>query len=138
MVLAVLAEVAAVGVDDRGGIVIDAGHLAFVDRHDHHHLVLLGELLHQLDRGPRDRLGDVAPLRVLAGAEVGAVEDFLQAEELDALLACFLYIRKVLVHHGVPDLGDRGAGVIDRIRHLDEPADHFSHHHLEITTFLSV
>src|SRR5690349_11006954 len=41
--LAVLAEVRAVGIDDRGGVVVDAGLLALVDRDDHHHLVLRGE-----------------------------------------------------------------------------------------------
>ena len=41
VVLAVLAEIGAVGVVDRGGVVVDAGLLALVDRHDHRHLVLL-------------------------------------------------------------------------------------------------
>ena len=41
VVLAVLAEVAAVGVVDRGGVVVDAGLLALVDRDDHRHLVFL-------------------------------------------------------------------------------------------------
>src|SRR6266496_6147716 len=60
-------------------------------------------------------------------AEVGPVEDFLQAEDLDAFLACFLYIRKVLLLHRLADLGDGGVRVVDRIRHLDEAADDFSH-----------
>src|SRR5713101_280731 len=34
MVLAVFAEIAAVGVDDRGGVEVDAGHLDFVNGHD--------------------------------------------------------------------------------------------------------
>jgi len=32
MVLAVFAEVATIGVDDRGGVEVDAGHFDFVDR----------------------------------------------------------------------------------------------------------
>src|SRR5436309_850282 len=119
VILAVFAEVGAVRIDHRGRVVVDAGHLALVDRHDHRHLVLLGQLLHVLDRRARNRFGDVAPLRVLAGTEVGAVEDFLQAEDLDAFLPCFLYIRKVLFQHRVADLGDGRVGVIDRVRHLD-------------------
>src|SRR5882724_11349122 len=51
VVLAVFAEVAAIGVDDRGGVVVDAGHFDFVDRGDEHHLVLFGELLHGRDGG---------------------------------------------------------------------------------------
>src|SRR5439155_6896343 len=138
VVFPVLAEVTAVGVDHRRGVVVDTRHLALVDRHDHHHLVLLGELLHALDRRTWNRLGDVAPLGVLTGTEVWAVEDFLQAEDLDAFFACFLYIRKVLLLHRRADLRDGGVRVVDRIRHLDEAADDFSSYHREMTTFLSV
>jgi len=46
VVLAVFAEVAAVGVDHRGSVEIDAGHFDFVYGHDEDHLVFLGELLH--------------------------------------------------------------------------------------------
>src|SRR5688572_3774216 len=46
--LAVLAHVAAVGIDHRGGVVIDTGHRLLIDRDDDHHLVLLREVLHQL------------------------------------------------------------------------------------------
>src|SRR3989442_2083075 len=49
VVLAVLAEVAAIGIDDRGGVEVDAGHLDFVDGDDQQHLVFLGELLHFRD-----------------------------------------------------------------------------------------
>src|SRR6266404_2883384 len=136
--LAVLAEVAAVGVDDGGGVVVDTRHLALIDRHDHHHLVFLRELLHPLDRRAGNRLGDVVPLGVLARTEVGAVEHFLQTKDLHALLACFLYIGKVLLEHCVADLRDRRVGIVDGVRHLDEATDDFSHYHLEITTFLSV
>ncbi len=46
VVLAVFAEIAAVGVNDGGGVEVNAGHLDFVDGHDKHHLMFLGELLH--------------------------------------------------------------------------------------------
>jgi len=71
-VLAVFAEIAAVGVDDCRGVEVDAGHLDLVDRDDEHHLVLFRELLHQRDRGAvRDALGQLVPASLLFGAEVG-------------------------------------------------------------------
>src|SRR6202158_2156061 len=80
VVLAVFAEVAAVGVDDRGGVEVDASQLDLVDRAAEHHLVLLRELLHQRDRGAvRDALGQLVPASLLFGAKVGAVEKLLQA-----------------------------------------------------------
>jgi len=90
VVLAVLAEVAAIGVDHRGAVVVHTGHLAFVHRYDDHHVVLLCELLHPLDGRAGDRLGGVIPLCVLAGTEVRAVEDLLEAEDLHALFARLL------------------------------------------------
>src|SRR3954451_13249726 len=48
VVLAVLAEVGAVRVDHRGRVVVDARLLLLVHRHDQHHVVLVGQLAHQL------------------------------------------------------------------------------------------
>src|SRR3546814_15760007 len=47
--LAVLAEVAAVGVDHRAGVVVDAGDVLLVDRHHDDHRVLLRIILHKAD-----------------------------------------------------------------------------------------
>jgi hypothetical protein len=70
-----------------GGVVVDARLILFVDRDDDHHLVLLRQLAHQRDGGTVGHaLGQVVPARLLLGAEVGAVEDLLQAEQLDLLL----------------------------------------------------
>src|SRR5258708_3958453 len=41
VVLAVFAEIAAIGVNDRGSVEVDAGHFDFVDRNDKNHLVFL-------------------------------------------------------------------------------------------------
>src|ERR1051326_5926746 len=48
MMLSILAEVRSIGVDDRGRVVIDAGHFFFIDRHDDYHVVLLRRFLHEL------------------------------------------------------------------------------------------
>src|SRR5439155_1522100 len=58
--LAVLAEVLAVGVDDRGGVVVDAGLILFIHRDDQHHPVLPGQLLHELRRRTLGNLFRVA------------------------------------------------------------------------------
>src|SRR4029079_12584425 len=82
VVLAVLAEVRAVGIEDRRAVVVDAWLLALVERNHHRHLVLLRVRLHHLGRGPGDRLRRVVPKLVLARTEVGTVEDLLQSEDL--------------------------------------------------------
>ena len=48
MNLAELAEITAVGVDHRGGVVIDASHLFFIDRDYQNHAVLFSYALHML------------------------------------------------------------------------------------------
>ncbi len=85
--LAVLAEVRAVGVDHHGGVVVDALHRLFVDRQDEHDAELLRELRHHRDgRTGLGVLRRAEPLGVaLVGAEVGTVEDLLQAHDLRAL-----------------------------------------------------
>ena len=83
VVLAVLAQVAAVGVDHRRGVVVDAGLLLLVYRHDEHDAVLPGQVLHELGRrAVRDRLGIGVVVRVLDLAEVRPVEQLLQAHHL--------------------------------------------------------
>ena len=100
MVLAVLAQVGAVGVDDGSGVVVNAGHFDFVDRDDDDHVVLLGVFAHQLGGGTvRDLLGQVVPLGILRRAEVGAGEDFLEAQHLDAFFTGFFDVGDVGVDH---------------------------------------
>src|SRR5919112_623063 len=85
VVLAVLAEDAAVRVHHHGGVVVDAGLLLLIDRQHHDHAELTrqrGEALHD---GPVGRLGVVVVLDVLGDAEVGPVEELLEADDLSAL-----------------------------------------------------
>src|SRR6202050_1860737 len=83
--LAVLAEVAAVRVDHRGGVVVDAGVLLLVHRRDDHDAVPAGHVLQQRGRRtPGDLLGVGVVVGVLHLAEVRSVEQFLQADHLRA------------------------------------------------------
>jgi len=109
------------------GAVSDPGLLALVDRHDHRHLMALGDLLHQLDGRARHRLGGVVPATILARAEVRPVEDFLQTQDLHAVLAGLVDHRQVLLEHRRLDLGDRLRLVVDRIACLDEAGDQLAH-----------
>ena len=128
MVLAVLPEIGAVVVVDGGGVVVDARLLALVDRHHDRHAVLLRALGHQVGGRPRHRLGDVVPVRVLRRAEVGTVEDLLEAEDLHALLAGFVDERQVDVDGRLPDLVDGRRGIGERSGGLDQAADDSSRH----------
>ena len=87
VVLAVLAEHRAVGVDHRGGVVVVARVLDLEDRHDQHHPGLAGQRLHPLHGGAvGHRLGPPVVLVLLDLAEVGGVEHLLEAHDLRALL----------------------------------------------------
>ena len=123
--LAELAEIAAVGVDHRRRVVVDAGHRLLVDRHDDDHGVLAGEVLHQPGgRAVRNRLGRAVPFRILAWAEIGLGEDLLEAQHLDALLGRLGDERQVRLDHQVADLRRRHAAIALEA-HLDEPGlDH--------------
>src|SRR5215471_7530017 len=102
VVLAVLAEEGAVGVDHRGGVVVDALLLFLVDRHDQHHLVLPRHVAHQPDCGAVGHpLGPGVPLRLLYLAEVRAVEEFLQASDTSALRRGIADRGHRVLHHRV-------------------------------------
>ena len=47
VMLAVFAEITAIGVNHRGGVKVNAGHFDLIDGHDQHDLVFLREFLHQ-------------------------------------------------------------------------------------------
>ena len=65
-------------------------------------MVLAREILHEPDGGAvGDGLGEVVPAGVLLGAEVGAVEDLLQADDLGAGFGGLLDVGDVLVDHGL-------------------------------------
>jgi hypothetical protein len=108
VVLAVFAEIAAVGINDRGGVVVDAGHFDFVDGDDEGHLVLLRELLHKRDGWPVwDFFGQFVPAGLLLGAEVGTVEKFLEAEDLYFLFGGIGDEVLMLGDHLFLDVGER-------------------------------
>src|SRR3954447_7991935 len=108
VVLAVLAEVLAVGVDHRGRVVVDAGDLLFINRHHHHHAVPLRDRLHGLDSGAvRNPLDHVVPARLLLGAKVRTVEQFLEAQPLYAPASGFIDQRQMLVEHPLLDVVGR-------------------------------
>jgi hypothetical protein len=101
VVLAVRAEDRAVGVDDDRGVVVDAGLLLLVDRQHHDHAELLRERREALHDGPVGRLGVVVVLHVLGDAEVGPVEELLEADHLGSLLLRLTGELLVLVEHGL-------------------------------------
>ncbi len=128
VVLPIFAEVRAVGVDDGGGVVVDAGAVLLVQRYDDHHLVPLRQLLHELRRRPvGNRLDGVVPARALLGAEVRTGEDLLHRQDLHALAPRLLDETQVLLDVRLADRVDLllgGAGV----RRLDQSALHHSGH----------
>ena len=68
--------------------------------------MLARQFLHALDGGAvGDRLGEIVPAGLLFGAEVRAVEDFLEAGDLRAALRRLGDVRFVLVHHRVLHFG---------------------------------
>ncbi len=132
MLLAVLAQVAAIGIDDRGRVVEHPAHRQLVERRHDDHLVLPGTGLHQLGGRTGDRLGSGVPAFVLAGAEVGAVEDLLEAEDLHALLRRLVDEREVLVEHRLLDPGDRLRLVIEGVAALDQPTPDDVRHRISV------
>jgi len=76
--------------------------------------------LHKLCRGAvGDGLGEVVPTRRLLGAEIGAVKDFLQADDLRTIGGSFADHRHVLVGRDLLDLVERarrrlGVGGLDQ------------------------
>jgi hypothetical protein len=106
VVLAVFSQIGPVGVEHGGGVVIHSSHCTLVDRHHDHHLVLSRILLQSLDGWSGARLRGIVPALVLRRAEIGSVEDLLQAEDLDAVLASLLDQRHVCLERGFFDLFD--------------------------------
>src|SRR5262245_8164803 len=128
MRLAILAEIAAVGVEERRGVLVHAGLLALVDRDHHRHLVLPRDRHQLLHRRAGHRLGGVVPPPILARAEVRAIEDLLQTQDLDTLLAGVVDHRQVFLEHRRLDIGDAARFIVDRIGGLDQAADDITGH----------
>ena len=127
MGLAVLAEVFSIRVDNGCCVVVDAGHVLFVDRHHNDHVVFLRILLHQFRCvAVRNFLGRGIPFPVLAGTEVGLRKYFLETQDLHALLAGILDVRNVGFDHAIPNLVGLHRAVAFE-RHLNQTALNFSH-----------
>jgi len=109
--LAVLAEVGAVVMDDGGGVVIDALLGALVDGHDEGDAMLAGDVAQEGDCGAvGDGFGGIVPADVLLGAEVGAGEDLLHADDLRAGLGGLADVSEVLFDHALADFVERSFG----------------------------
>ena len=134
VVLAVFAEIRAVGIVDGGGVVVDARLLPFVDRHDNRHAVSAGLLSHQVGGRPWHRFCDIMPVSVLGRAEVRPVEDFLQPQNLHAAASGFFDQGEVHVDRGLTDFLDGGGRISERCGCLNETADHSSCHAILLGT----
>jgi len=120
VVLSVLAEVFTISVNDSSSVVENTSHVLFVDGSDDNHLVFLGIFRQKVGGGARNGFGRSIPSLVLARAEVRGVEDLLETENLDSLLAGFVNQRKMLLEHGVLDLIDGAFAFSHGQAHLDE------------------
>ena len=114
----------AIGVDDRGAVVINARRAPFEDGRDDYNLLFLGDLSQRLRAGPRHRFREVKQLRVFPLAEILGAEKLRQADHLRPLL------RRLV------DTRFRPAQVLLRVRtthHLDQADGEFSLHGIERT-----
>ena len=92
--------------------------------------MLAGEVAHQTDGGAvGDRLGEVVPPGGLLGAEVGAVENLLQADDLRAGRRRLTDVLDVLVDHGLLGGFERGVGR-GGVGSLNERAPHVTGHEI--------
>ena len=73
-----------VGIDDRSGVVINAGGAFLEKRGDDHDLVFFSELLKSIRARAGNRLGQFEIFVVFALAEILRAEQFLRADDLRA------------------------------------------------------
>ena len=84
MHLAVAAEQGAVGVNDRGGVVIDAGRAFLEERGDDDDLVFPREFAEGVGAGAGNFFGELEIVVVFALAKILRAEQFLCADDLRA------------------------------------------------------
>src|SRR5690606_14297310 len=82
--LPVYAEQRPIRIHYHGGVVVEAGRPLLENRNDEDDLELAGELPEPLGGGAGDRLREVESLGLGYLAEVGCVEELLQADDLSA------------------------------------------------------
>ena len=80
-------------------------------------LYFFAYLLNRSVVGPRYRLCRIVPFDVLLTTKIGAVENLLQAEDLNTFFTGFFNHRDMLLDHGFFDLSD--AACRQGIGHLD-------------------
>src|SRR5260221_8319609 len=135
MRFSILAEVFAVGVDNCGRIVINAGLLFLVDWHDQNHAVLFRHVLHKLDRRTvRDLFDSLVPTRLLFGAEVRRGKDLLEAKHLHTLPRSVLDQLHLVVYICLPNFRYRSIGRC-HIVCLDKAAFDYSCHNYSLVVF---
>ena len=133
--LAELAEVRAVRVDDGRRVVVDAGQVFLIHRHDEDDAVLLRQARHELRRrAARDWLSHGVPMSLLFGAEVRAIKELLQADDLAALARGLFDERHVFVNHRLLDRLERRRALVCDAR-LDQSAPNYSSHKGPVSRF---
>ena len=80
--LAILAEIGAVGVDDRRCVVVNARRAPLEKRSNDHDVELLRQRLQLLSRRPGNRLGKIEIFVILNLAEIHRAKELLQAYDL--------------------------------------------------------
>jgi len=87
--LPVFAEEAAVSVEYRASVVVDAGRASLEKGNDEHDFVLFRNLREFFGRGTRYRLRQVEQRRIFLPAKIFAAEKFVQRDDLCAASRCF-------------------------------------------------
>src|SRR5882762_1700161 len=98
MHLAVFAAKGSVGIDDRGGVVVDAGSTLFKEGDHEGDFQLAGDGAEALGGGARNRLGQIKQGQVFALTEVLGLEKFRQADHLRALFGRLANMRDGRLH----------------------------------------
>ena len=115
VVFAIFAQISPIGVDDRGGVVINTGLVHLVNGNDQDQAETAGRFHHQLRGGAvRNFFSGVVPAGILLATEIRTVKNFLQTNHLAALGGGLLDHGNMLFNHGSLDfIQGRGALVGD-------------------------
>ena len=84
MHLAVFAEERAVGVEDRAGVVIDAGGAPFEQRSDNDDLFFFRDFRERFGGGAGNGFGEIEKVGIFLAAEIFAAKKFVHADDLRA------------------------------------------------------
>ena len=102
VLLAVLTEVLAIGINHRGSVVVHTSLGDFVHRQHHDHACFFSDALETLSRRAiGDVLGIAVVLDILHLTKVRAVKEFLETDDLGTLLGRIVTSSFVLVNHRV-------------------------------------